>query len=370
MSSPSTTSICGKLTPNLDHSSTKMLNLTVLQRVDPFIEEILITAAHVTIYGFNVEQNKWSRRDVEGSLFVVKRSTQPRFQFIVMNRRNTENLVEDLLGGFEFEVQVPYLLYRKASQEVNGVWFYNAHECGEVADLFSRILGAYARVAPESQVTPSNSEFEGLQAMATSRRVIEGPLEPSVTPTVATVHRDDSLTNFFSQMAMSTGPSFSHDLNSGQLYPNNLPVSPLPQVYSASSYLPTQPLPSYPVSSLSVPSPTLYLGSNLSNNSTSTANLLMPSSLLTPPSSSSVFTVPMTSSGTTPVHPLVNLQRDHGNPVIQPFPPPTPALSLTANPAYGLLRKERVQEALVTLVQDDRFIDMVYQALSKVHHQS
>lgn len=30
-----------------------------------------------------------SRKDVEGSLFVVKRNTQPRFQFIVMNRRNT-----------------------------------------------------------------------------------------------------------------------------------------------------------------------------------------------------------------------------------------------------------------------------------------
>ncbi|KAJ6778467.1 TRANSCRIPTION FACTOR SMIF DECAPPING ENZYME DCP1, partial [Salix koriyanagi] len=88
-----------KLTPNLDQQSTKMLNLTVLQRMDPFIEEILITAAHVTFYAFNIETNQW---DVEGSLFVVKRNTQPRFQFIVMNRRNTENLVENLLGDFEY----------------------------------------------------------------------------------------------------------------------------------------------------------------------------------------------------------------------------------------------------------------------------
>ncbi|KAK2980208.1 hypothetical protein RJ640_007298 [Escallonia rubra] len=130
----------GKLMPNLDHNSTKLLNLTVLQRIDPFVEEILITAAHVTFYEFNIDLSQWSRKDVEGSLFVVKRNTQPRFQFIVMNRRNTDNLVENLLGDFEYEIQVPYLLYRNAAQEVNGIWFYNARECEEVANLFSRGL--------------------------------------------------------------------------------------------------------------------------------------------------------------------------------------------------------------------------------------
>jgi mRNA-decapping enzyme 1B len=90
----------GKLMPNLDQQSTKLLNLTVLQRIDPFVEEILITAAHVTFYEFNIDLSQWvrifplfqsffnlylislsllclivlqSRKDVEGSLFVVKR---------------------------------------------------------------------------------------------------------------------------------------------------------------------------------------------------------------------------------------------------------------------------------------------------------
>lgn len=46
--------------------------------------------------------------------------------------------MEDLLGDFECEVQLPYLLYRNAAREVNGIWFYNACECEEVATLFSR----------------------------------------------------------------------------------------------------------------------------------------------------------------------------------------------------------------------------------------
>ncbi|KAK6163605.1 hypothetical protein DH2020_000469 [Rehmannia glutinosa] len=62
----------GKLMPNLDEKTTKVLNLTVLQRIDPFVEEILITAAHVTFYEFNIDTSQWSRKDVEGSLFVVK----------------------------------------------------------------------------------------------------------------------------------------------------------------------------------------------------------------------------------------------------------------------------------------------------------
>ncbi|ONM21252.1 mRNA-decapping enzyme-like protein [Zea mays] len=95
-----------KVTPNLavDGEGTRTLNLTVLQRLDHAVEDILITAAHVTLYDFDTDINQWSRKDVEGSLFVVKRNAQPRFQFIVMNRRNTDNLVEDLLGDFEYQL--------------------------------------------------------------------------------------------------------------------------------------------------------------------------------------------------------------------------------------------------------------------------
>ena len=50
-----------KVTPNLamDEEGTRMLNLTVLQRLDPAVEDILITAAHVTIYDFDTDLNHW-----------------------------------------------------------------------------------------------------------------------------------------------------------------------------------------------------------------------------------------------------------------------------------------------------------------------
>lgn len=148
-----------KLTPNLDQQSTKVLNLTVLQRIDPFIDEILFTAAHVSFYDFNIETNQWVRSSLLFSFFFFFlffftsshflfsfttvesqgcrrislrcqevssstifsryslyalmhaypprsfilfffwfRNSQPRFQFIVMNRRSTgSDLFENLI---------------------------------------------------------------------------------------------------------------------------------------------------------------------------------------------------------------------------------------------------------------------------------
>jgi hypothetical protein len=52
----------GKPLPQLDQNSTKELNLTVLQRMDRHVEDILTTAAHVTFYQFSVEDSQWVTR--------------------------------------------------------------------------------------------------------------------------------------------------------------------------------------------------------------------------------------------------------------------------------------------------------------------
>lgn len=362
----------GKLMPNLDQNSTKLLNLTVLQRIDPFVEEILITAAHVTFYEFNIDLSQWSRKDVEGSLFVVKRNTQPRFQFIVMNRRNTDNLVENLLGDFEYEIQVPYLLYRNASQEVNGIWFYNARECEEVANLFSRILNAYSKVPSKPKVSATKSEFEELEAVP-SMAVMDGPLEPSptTTSTIPEVPDDPSFVNFFST-AMTIGNSSNVPI-SGQPYQSSAAVprpsrspSPVPPTIAAPIQTPTP---------LSTSTPLLPLiDTHESSNSNRATNLVLPSTFFGPPSSSALIMPPVSSSmpSAPPLHPHGNLQRPYGAPLLQPFPPPTPPPSLTPSttpaPSYGpIISREKVRDALLILVQDNQFIDMVHRALMNAY---
>ncbi|XP_057806630.1 mRNA-decapping enzyme-like protein isoform X2 [Salvia miltiorrhiza] len=351
----------GKLMPNLDEKTTKVLNLTVLQRIDPFVEEILITAAHVTFYEFNIDTSQWSRKDVEGSLFVVKRNTQPRFQFIVMNRRNTDNLVENLLGDFEYEVQVPYLLYRNASQEVNGIWFYNARECEEVANLFSRILNAYSKVPTKSKVSSVKSEFEELEAVPTLA-VMDGPLEPTSSIANAT------------ENAMNIGAAPNTAI-SGQPFNPSATVIPssIPQNVSLPTLTTAQ-----PPSNLSASTPIMSILENTERTTTQrSADLVKPSTFFSPPPTSAGLVIPPVSSAmptAPPLNPPGNLQRPYGAPLLQPFPPPTPPPSLTPTaptPNYGPpVSREKVRDALQLLVQDNQFIDMVYRAMLSANQQS
>ncbi|XP_059646627.1 mRNA-decapping enzyme-like protein isoform X2 [Cornus florida] len=347
----------GKIMPNLDKHSTKLLNLTVLQRRDPSIEEILITATHVTFYEFNIELNQWSRKDVEGSLFVVKRNTQPRFQFIVMNRRNTDNLVENLLGDFEYEVQVPYLLYRNAAQEVNGIWFYNSYECEDVANLFTRILSAYSKVPPKPKISSSKSEFEEFEAVPTNA-VIEGPVEPSLTvSTSVDIPEDSSLLSFFGR-AMNIGHNASNGMISGNPYyaSTTFPLSShVPGV--PSPVPPAQEIPSFPLSASSAPPMHLYDTSDQINSGNQVTSLVKPSLFFTPPTSlSALMPTPLSSPmHTAALQPPLNLQSPHGTPLLQPFPPPTPSPSLTPNstltPIHGLVNRDKVRDAFLILAQ-------------------
>ncbi|KAK9170367.1 hypothetical protein Syun_002507 [Stephania yunnanensis] len=355
----------GKLMPNLDQESTKLLNLTVLQRIDPFVEEILITAAHVTFYAFNIEHSEWSRKDVEGSLFVVKRNTQPRFQFIVMNRRNTDNLVENILGDFEYEVQEPYLLYRNAAQEVNGIWFYNSRECEEVGSLFTRILNAYSKVPPNPKVSSTKSDYDELEAVP-NISVMDGPLEPpsSTTSAITDVPEDTSFVNFFST-AMNLGNA-SNVTTQGQLYQptSSIPFSSRVSTVLASP-LPAMQVPSAPPRTLSNPSIPLLDAPETNISSNRVTNLIKPSVFLAPPSSSALMMPPTSSSLPTapPLHPPVTLHRPYGAPLLQPFPPPSPSPSLTPAPAsspnYAVITREKVRDALLRVVKNNQFVDML-----------
>ncbi|KAG6478236.1 hypothetical protein ZIOFF_061671 [Zingiber officinale] len=306
--------------PNLDQNSSKLHNLTVLQRVDSFVEEILMTAAHVTVYEFNIELNQWSRKDVEGSLFVVKRNAQPRFQFIVMNRRNTDNLVENLLGDFEYEVQVPYLFYRNAAQEVNGIWLYNSPDCEAVTNLFLRILNAYSKVPPKPKVT-SKSEFEELEAVPTSS-IIEGPLEPTSAATPTPDVADETFVKFFSNAVNIDNASIAAISDQSPLA-----SVPVPVAAQASSLNPQSSIHLF-----------YQLFSQRPTNLVKPSFFLPAFALLMPAVPSSVPAAP-------PLHPPATMQLPFGTPLLQPFPPPTPSAFLAPTQSFGpVITRDKVRD--------------------------
>ena len=63
----------------LERSKQLEYNLAVLKRRDADISKVLDMAGHVVLYQFNEDSKVWDRKNVEGSLFVVERSSAPQF---------------------------------------------------------------------------------------------------------------------------------------------------------------------------------------------------------------------------------------------------------------------------------------------------
>ncbi|CAN6286254.1 unnamed protein product [Urochloa humidicola] len=380
----------GRVTPNLasawDREATRVLNLSVLRRLDPAVTDILITAAHVVTYTFDGAIQEWSRKHVEGSLFVVKRNTQPRFQLVIMNRLNTENLVQDLLTDFEVDVQVPYVMYRNAADEVLGIWFYNPQECEEVAHLFSRIKYAYSRASPKAKLS-SKSVLEEQEAASVSSDLpaAEDTLEQPTSPTI--IADEDDVEEFLltpSEVAACVGTiggmgavqpnqsfrtisSSSHELHNASAPQASALNSLLP---SRTSSVTLRPFDAYrPHSSATTQSASVLnlkpqlpsMQSTIANaaSSLSTVRPLLPPFYNHQPQVSPLLH-PFPLPTAPPIPP-------YGMPLLQSFPPPNPLPLLTPlSSSYSQeITRAQVGAALMRLAQNDNFIDMVYREMVK-----
>jgi mRNA-decapping enzyme 1B len=91
------------------------------------------------------------------------------------------------------------------------------------------------------------------------------------------------------------------------------------------------------------------------------ATLIKPSFFVPPILTSSATSAPL-------VPPTTSTQPSHGAPLLQPFPPPNPPLSLApALQHSGPITKDGVREALSRLVKNESFIDMIYREMMNSH---
>ncbi|XP_057295996.1 mRNA-decapping enzyme 1A-like [Hydractinia symbiolongicarpus] len=120
------------------------INLSVLRKHDPEIEQIIDTASSVAHYKFNSTTNQWEKTEVEGSLFLYSRKVSPIVVIFIMNRLNKHNTKLVLSFDMEFKIQEPFLLCKASNSEIIGIWFYDAAECQRFGFLLSR-LGVLAK---------------------------------------------------------------------------------------------------------------------------------------------------------------------------------------------------------------------------------
>lgn len=105
------------------------INLRALKRIDDNIREIIICAGQVAVYYFDFNREDWERKNIEGTLFFVRRSIVPEYAFVVINRLNTINFLQKITKDLEINVQSPYLMYKNINKDIYCIWFYDANQC-------------------------------------------------------------------------------------------------------------------------------------------------------------------------------------------------------------------------------------------------
>lgn len=126
------------------------MNFAALKRADPYAREIIDSATHVALYTF--EENEWEKTNIEGALFVYSRNGEPYHSLVIMNRLNTNNLIEPVSKGIELQLKEPFLLYRNAKCRIYGIWFYDKDECVRVATKLNSLVKESLKQAPAENI--------------------------------------------------------------------------------------------------------------------------------------------------------------------------------------------------------------------------
>lgn len=131
------------------------MNIAALKRADPYAKEIIDSATHVALYTF--EENEWEKTNIEGALFVYSRNGEPYHSLVIMNRLNTNNLIEPVSKGLELQLKDPFLLYRNAKCRIYGIWFYDKDECVRVATKLNMLVKESIRQGgpPDAAAAPA-----------------------------------------------------------------------------------------------------------------------------------------------------------------------------------------------------------------------
>ena len=157
----------------IDADTRRKANLRVLQRMDRNVIDIAITATHVVLYEYNnTKQSSWEKKNVEGTLFVTKRSDAPRFKLVVLNRSSTENLEVPITASFQMQVKDPYLIFRDSpvSTDFVGIWFHDGKERDQIASYLEQVVYSLIKIEEMERTEPPPQSLASEEDEDSARR--------------------------------------------------------------------------------------------------------------------------------------------------------------------------------------------------------
>ncbi|KAF9968701.1 hypothetical protein BGZ70_010207 [Mortierella alpina] len=177
----------------MNKSARKAVNLSVLQRHDAYISDIIDSSSYVVVYKFDEASQAWTKKGVEGTMFVFKRSTAPSYGFFIMNRLGLDNLMADLTADMALQLTSDYIIYRD-EKDIHGIWIYEPADRDRIGE---KLMDCCKRAKEESPVAAAQSPPTPRQSAVEQRRTEHSPATTATEPAPA-----DSLSRMLNE-AMS-----------------------------------------------------------------------------------------------------------------------------------------------------------------------
>ncbi|KAL5267880.1 hypothetical protein ACHWQZ_G004807 [Mnemiopsis leidyi] len=153
----------------------RRIDLASIRKVDSNITHILDKQDNVAFYRF--DGKAWHKQDIHGTIFVFSRSDPPFYGFTILNRKSlSDNVIELLIDGLEFQRCDLYLLYKTCTSGVSdtgikSIWFEDDAGCIRISTLLHRLL----RLRNESPTEGSQNILQMFEKSKDRVRQSESP---------------------------------------------------------------------------------------------------------------------------------------------------------------------------------------------------
>ncbi|KAF9923604.1 hypothetical protein FBU30_006380 [Linnemannia zychae] len=139
-----------------------------------------------------------TKKGVEGTMFVFRRSTTPSYGFFIMNRLGIDNMMADLTGDMALQLTPDYIIYRD-ERDIHGIWIYEPAD----RDRIGNKLMDCCKKAKDEESNGSNGVVDNKSPSASSNISLLHQIQDQHTaPTSENAAATDPLSRMLSE-AMS-----------------------------------------------------------------------------------------------------------------------------------------------------------------------
>ncbi|KAK5134949.1 hypothetical protein LTR08_005900 [Meristemomyces frigidus] len=140
------------------------LNLTVLRRYCPNIDQIVCIAPFAVVYTFSPDSQQWEKCGIEGTLFVCK-LTGARYNVVILNRKSLDTFIVELVSGDDVEITEQYVILQTTGEDsvpqIYGLWMFTDEKTVPTREVIAQTIQSCAMQAQIAREARESSAADG-----------------------------------------------------------------------------------------------------------------------------------------------------------------------------------------------------------------